>query len=551
MVPTQEDGLPAVEPDDIPLHELPDHPLVQEEQDLEEELWPPSKTEAIAAWLARQHDIFADLVTQPELQQHENTTSRRSFINATTGPRQRQQQPIPHDNMRPMLQAWTTQGVKLRPTKDISPTIQQDTYIRKNTKIFNKVEEEIIALYNKGYITNIDKSKVKCSMPLFAVPKSSQDKHSIRLVYDARHINTFLKPPPFNLPVVPKSLRSAPKGFAFVSDISAGYHHVPLHPSAKPFLCFQWRKKFFCWNVLPFGLSTAPWIFQTWLDSYLQQWKKQHRNTFIRQYIDDILVVHKSQEQCQLLRQSLLSFLKQHDIKAHEDKTTPVQSQLQYLGYQINFLQGTVSLSKGRLAQIRRIIKFINKHQTIPKKFLEKFLGLINWCRAGAKSILARLLPFYQQMHKISSRFVKIKNGLFDFLAEELQQTRSFRYNTAPFRIYTDATLKQGAYIDDRPHNFLIPYKYQSSSFTSEFYAAAQALKYNKHHHHIRLYCDNLGVCYSLKKGSSHHTLIGKQLVRLWKILEHNNVKLSIVWIPSEHNPADYYSRSALLAHYR
>lgn len=545
-IPLQDNGLPA-----IPPNELPEHQPVQED----------SYITNIAAWLARQHEIFADLVLQPSLQQQQPSRSRSSFLTATQQQQPRSIIPTPHPNARPMIKHWTNTGIHLQPTTPIKPTIQQESYIPKNTKLFNSVEEEILKLHQNGFISRINRHKVKVSMPIFAVPKSSQDKTKIRLVYDARYTNKFLKPPPFNLPTIPKSLKTCPKGYGFVSDISSGYHHIPLHPSAKPFLCFRWRGAYFQWEVLPFGLSTAPWIFQTWLSSYLQHWQKQHKNTFLRQYIDDILVAHKSQTHTNILRKSLLTYLNDHGIKAHKDKTTPVLSTLQYLGYNIDLQDGTVGLSPGRLSQIKRIIGFLNSTRKVPRKFMEKWLGLVNWCRAGSREVLARMKPFFKQLHNTRTYFMHIIPHQFDFLYPLLSRRLTFRYQSHPIDIFTDATLQQGAYIvhlPTLPHtsdefakvaNFKVPQQYQTSSFASEFFTAMTAINNNLHIKHIRLWCDNLGVCYVLKKGTTNHALVSTILPRFWKQLESREIKLSIFYIPSEINPADYWSRSTLLSH--
>lgn len=547
-VPHQADGLPAINPIEIPL-ELPDHPPGNEIEPLDI----ASNMDRLAAWLAQQHEIFADLVINPNLNVRQQSPPRAVFDNHVRHNNARSINPIPHSHMRKMVHSWTTEGVKLKLRSDIraTRTIQTSTYVPKNTKVYNLIEAEIKSLFDKGLISRVSKRFVKYSMPLFPVPKSSQDKENIRLVYDARELNKLLSPPPFNLPTIPSSLKTCPKGYGFVCDISSGYHHVPLHPSAKPFLCFQWRGTFFCWNVLPFGLSTAPWIFQTWLSSYISDWKKNNseKNIFSRQYIDDIFVANKSKSIALMLKQSLLDYFAQHGIIAHPSKTSAVSSKLKYLGYLVDLLDGTVSLTDGRMAQIRRITSVFNSNTRLPRKFVEKYLGLINWCRAGSKEVLARIKPLYKELRATSTYFVKFPWHSVDDVVKLLERKVNFRYNTQPYNIYTDATLLKGAYIaGNKPSNFLIPPDYSHSSYEAEFFAVMTAINNNLHHHHIRIFCDNLGVCYTLKKGTSNHVMINSILPRFWNRVESRQVKISVVWIPSEQNPADYYSRSALLS---
>ena len=46
----------------------------------------------------------------------------------------------------------------------------------------------------------------------------------------------------------------------FTFDLKSGYHHIDIHPDYQTYLGFAWESKF-CLHVLPFGLSTACYIF--------------------------------------------------------------------------------------------------------------------------------------------------------------------------------------------------------------------------------------------------------------------------------------------------
>jgi hypothetical protein len=40
-----------------------------------------------------------------------------------------------------------------------------------------------------------------------------------------------------------------------MTDLKSGYHHIPLHESAHPFMCFQFEGKTYYYTHLPFGLA--------------------------------------------------------------------------------------------------------------------------------------------------------------------------------------------------------------------------------------------------------------------------------------------------------
>ena len=49
--------------------------------------------------------------------------------------------------------------------------------------------------------------------------------------------------------------------FCFKFDLSKGYHHVNIFSGHQTFLGFSIKGKYYCFTVIPFGLSSAPYIF--------------------------------------------------------------------------------------------------------------------------------------------------------------------------------------------------------------------------------------------------------------------------------------------------
>ena len=77
----------------------------------------------------------------------------------------------------------------------------------------------------------------------------------------------------------------------FSFDIKSGYHHVPIFPPHQSFLGFSWfykgKTKYFCFWVLPFGLSSAPYIFTKVFTPLVAYWRQQGIHTVV--YLDDVL----------------------------------------------------------------------------------------------------------------------------------------------------------------------------------------------------------------------------------------------------------------------
>jgi len=73
----------------------------------------------------------------------------------------------------------------------------------------------------------------------------------------------------------------AKEGNMFSFDLKSGYHHVDIAQEHQTFLGFSWRKPdsvkeiFYVCTVLPFGLSSAPYVFTKVLKPLANYWRLQ------------------------------------------------------------------------------------------------------------------------------------------------------------------------------------------------------------------------------------------------------------------------------------
>ena len=77
--------------------------------------------------------------------------------------------------------------------------------------------------------------------------------------------------------------------FIFPFDIKSGYHHVDIFPPHQSFLGFSWfykgKVRYFCFRVLPFGLSSAPYIFTELFRPLVSNWRRKGIHIVV--YLDD------------------------------------------------------------------------------------------------------------------------------------------------------------------------------------------------------------------------------------------------------------------------
>ena len=78
-------------------------------------------------------------------------------------------------------------------------------------------------------------------------------------------------------------------GYLFKFDLKSGYHHLDVFPPHQTYLGFSWiidgELKYFCFTVLPFGLTSSPYIFIKLLRPLVKFWR--FSGLLIVIYIDD------------------------------------------------------------------------------------------------------------------------------------------------------------------------------------------------------------------------------------------------------------------------
>ena len=83
-----------------------------------------------------------------------------------------------------------------------------------------------------------------------------------RPVVDLKNLNAYNHAPHFRMFTTSSVLSSVEKGdYAFKIDLQDAYFHVPIHPSSRKYLRFAFENKMYQFQVLPFGLNTAPQVF--------------------------------------------------------------------------------------------------------------------------------------------------------------------------------------------------------------------------------------------------------------------------------------------------
>ena len=169
----------------------------------------------------------------------------------------------------------------------------------------------------------------------------AERNQKLRLVLDLRHMNKFLHKVTFKY----KDIRTLEKNFApgyyFATfDLSSGYHHVSIHPAFFKYLGFAWTfedgsTRYFVFIVLPFGLSTACYVFTKLLRPFIKKWRGHGLHSII--YIDDGIFGTSSRRDTAYACLAVQTDLENAGLTINDEKSNLFPSQIgDWLGFTID-----------------------------------------------------------------------------------------------------------------------------------------------------------------------------------------------------------------------
>lgn len=182
-----------------------------------------------------------------------------------------------------------------------------------------------------------DPNTVRVIAPLTVATKGTKQ----RLCWNGRCLNlqedgqtARLPTQQFKLEHAELAARLMRKGdYMFTLDMKAGYHQIPVNPWWRKFLCFEWENSVYQWQVLPFGLSTAPRAYSKLTRALLTKWRRE--GVRCSNFLDDFIFFAHSLEEAIRLRTRVLA-----DMTALGWFLSPAKCMLRpgtrliYLGYE-------------------------------------------------------------------------------------------------------------------------------------------------------------------------------------------------------------------------
>ncbi|UYV70155.1 hypothetical protein LAZ67_7002015, partial [Cordylochernes scorpioides] len=169
------------------------------------------------------------------------------------------------------------------------------------------------------------------SAPVTLAPKKGEGR--VRLCIDYRLLNRKIISDSFPIPLMEDIVQKVQGARVFSClDILSAYWTIPLHPKDREMTCFSTSEGSYVWCRLPFGLKTAPAIFNRKLSAILQKYKLDN----VTFYFDDILVFSENEESHLKHLGQIFEILRKEGIQLRRDKCLLFMKRITYLGYEIS-----------------------------------------------------------------------------------------------------------------------------------------------------------------------------------------------------------------------
>lgn len=165
-------------------------------------------------------------------------------------------------------------------------------------------------------------------------------------------------------------------------DIKDAYFFIRIHPDSKKYLRFLWDGNLYQFNVLPFGLCTAPYVFTKIMKPVVKLLRAGGFMSTI--YLDDIHLIGRSFHECKdnvLITKKLISSL---GFIINNEKSRLIPStNCTFLGFNIDSANFQLSLPDEKRKRIKNELKqFLNKKQCKIREFAQLVGTLVSVCPA-------------------------------------------------------------------------------------------------------------------------------------------------------------------------
>lgn len=410
-----------------------------------------------------------------------------------------------------------------------------------------------------GAISKINKCSNQVVSRVFTVKKSNGTD---RMIIDLSNINTQIIKIPFKMETY-ENIREIlqPLDFMASVDLQDAFFSIPIHEDSKKFLVFEFENQRYCFNVLPFGLTSSPRIFSKVLRPVIIHLRSS--GIRILSYLDDIFLCSVSASTLSSNIQSSLNLLISLGYFPNYDKSHLIPSnQITHLGFVWNSVTWSFSLPIVKVLKTKSMANTLLESR-VTLRDLSSFIGLL--------VSHAPAFPFaplhYRSLQFLQIKYLKLNVPWDSSIKLDSQSVSDVRWwLTCPeslpssnisnpkfnITLHTDASNKgwggvlsagqkvSGQWSSEESKDHINLLELKAILFCIKSFVSILSGK------SLKVLCDNsTSVYYLNKKGGTHSVKLCTLAIQTWDFLILNNIHCEAFHLPGiENTTADFHSRN-------
>ena len=164
-------------------------------------------------------------------------------------------------------------------------------------------------------------------------------------------------------------------------DLQSAFRQIPVHSDDWNLLGIRWRQQYYVDTCLPFGLRSAPYLFNQFAEALHWVLQNNYHLNWLIHYLDDYLIMATSSPQCLQQLTTFLEVCKRLGIPIAMEKVDGPVTVIVFLGLELDTVQQQIRLPKDKLEDIlrelhmwqlckkatkRELLSLIGSHQSAP-----------------------------------------------------------------------------------------------------------------------------------------------------------------------------------------
>lgn len=393
---------------------------------------------------------------------------------------------------------------------------------------------------------------------IFLTPKSDG---TFRFILNLKKLNKFVITHHFKMEDIRTVSKLISKNdFMANIDLKEAYFFIPIHSSSKKFLRFKFHNQTYEFQCLPFGLSSAPYVFTKLMrpvTTFLR-----NRGHLMVIYLDDILSIDNTYEGCSKKANEIITLLEKLGFMINYTKSDIEPNQRKvFLGFETDSKEMALKLPLVKRQKILNLVNRISTKYSITIREFAKFLGLLtSACPAVdygwlyTKQFEREKFLALQQANDDYDKIMKLNSNLqpsFIWWRDHIMKSmKPFRSNEYTLEIFSDASLTGWGIACNREksNGFWSETERQDHINLLELRAAFIGLKCfanGLHNKEILLRIDNMtAIAYINRMGGVQYEHLNDITLQIWQWCEERKIFIFASYIKSKDNiDADRESR--------